>query len=184
MVKSGGHYNDMLLRSVAALRMWVRRQKARRRSLREYRGHALNVDSTVFALASHPSFCRAGVYSRRKALYRLCLGFALFPRNSPTVLWASSYATAGASPKIEDFDPTARPCTIFVTASHQASLREGGGFCEAKDERSPRKVLYRLFYGFVQNPVGRGLAPAATPCTIFALASYKNRRGDQWSPES
>ena len=31
------------------------RAAVRRRSLREYRGHALKVDSTVFALASHPN---------------------------------------------------------------------------------------------------------------------------------
>ena len=38
----------------------------------------------------------------------------------------------------------------------QASLREGGGFCEAKDGRSPRKVLYHLCHGFAQAPLREG----------------------------
>ena len=36
----------------------------------------------------------------------------------------------------------------------QASLREGGGFCEAKDGRSPRKALHHLCLGIAPLPVG------------------------------
>ena len=141
---------------------------------------------TIFALASHRSFCRAGACSRRKALCHLCHGFAP--------------CSVGSRSSIFGFTPATTPRTIFALAlhsSHAILLR-----CFVCHPTQRREQAPALPKGFVPSlprlrtifivgattgrpkathlakPTGRPMvAPtgfAAKPCTIFATTSYNS----------
>ena len=130
---------------------------------------------TIFATAPHLAL----VGSRSSIL-----GLLPPQHRVPSLPWLRTIFIVGATigrPKTTHLAqangrPLVAPTRAFIAIRPirtQASLREGGGFCEAKDGRSPRKALRHLRLGFVPYPVGSrssilGLAPAETPCTIRA----------------